>query len=97
MKRRVRRSKTDDGKSGDGAGRLLCGAGDAVPVPVSYTHLDDIIICDPEAEYAPRVRRLHGQIIRISPVGSDYINPLDINMNYADEEDPVTDVYKRQV
>lgn len=51
---------------------------------------DDIIICDPEAEYAPLVRRLHGQIIRISPVGSDYINPLDINMNYADEEDPVT-------
>lgn len=26
---------------------------------------DDIIICDPEAEYAPLVRRLHGQIIRI--------------------------------
>ena len=51
---------------------------------------DDIIICDPEAEYAPLVRRLHGQIIRISPVGSDYINPLDINMNYADDEEPVT-------
>ena len=49
---------------------------------------DDIIICDPEAEYAPLVRRLHGQIIRISPVGSDYINPLDINMNYADEDRP---------
>ena len=32
MKRRVRRRKTDDGNSGDGAGRLLCGAGDAVPV-----------------------------------------------------------------
>ena len=28
---------------------------------------DDIIICDPECEYAPLVERLHGQVIHISP------------------------------
>ena len=28
---------------------------------------DDIIICDPEAEYGPLVERLHGQVIKISP------------------------------
>ncbi len=28
---------------------------------------DDVIICDPEAEYAPLVERLHGQVIKISP------------------------------
>ena len=28
---------------------------------------DDILICDPEAEYAPLVEALHGQVIRISP------------------------------
>ena len=28
----TRLNETDDGNSGDGAGRLLCGAGDAVPV-----------------------------------------------------------------
>ena len=26
---------------------------------------DDVIICDPEAEYAPFVERLHGQVIKI--------------------------------
>ena len=34
---------------------------------------DDVIICDPEAEYAPLVERLHGQVIRISPTSSNYI------------------------
>ena len=40
---------------------------------------DDIIIADPEAEYAPLVERLHGQVIHISPASTQYINPLDIN------------------
>ena len=39
---------------------------------------DDIIVCDPEAEYFPLVQKLGGQVIRISPVSTDYINPLDI-------------------
>ena len=30
---------------------------------------DDIIICDPEAEYFPLVQRLHGQVIKLSPTG----------------------------
>ena len=33
---------------------------------------DDIIICDPEAEYAPLVERLHGQVIHISPASTQY-------------------------
>ena len=51
---------------------------------------DDIIICDPEAEYYPLVQKLGGQVIRISPVSTDYINPLDINTNYSEEENPLT-------
>ena len=50
---------------------------------------DDIAICDPEGEYAPLVRRLHGQVIKISPTSSDYINPMDINLNYSDDENPL--------
>ena len=34
---------------------------------------DDIIICDPEAEYAPLVERLHGQVIHISPASTQYM------------------------
>ena len=51
---------------------------------------DDIIICDPEAEYGPLVERLHGQVIRISPTSSHYINPMDLNLNYSDEENPLS-------
>ena len=50
---------------------------------------DDIIIADPEAEYAPLVERLHGQVIHISPASTQYINPLDINSNYSEEDNPL--------
>ena len=43
---------------------------------------DDVIICDPEAEYAPLVERLHGQVIKISPTSTNYINPMDLNLDY---------------
>jgi len=51
---------------------------------------DDIIISDPEAEYFPLVRRLGGQVVKLSPVSSHYINPMDINPDYSEEEDPLT-------
>ena len=57
---------------------------------------DDIIICDPEGEYAPLVERLHGQVIKISPTGKGYdgkpcyINPMDLNPDYSDEENPLS-------
>ena len=51
---------------------------------------DDIIVCDPEAEYGPLVERLHGQVIRISPTSIDYINPMDLNLNYSDDENPLS-------
>ena len=56
---------------------------------------DDIIICDPEAEYYPLVQRLHGQVIRLSPTGRgidgkpQYVNPMDINLNYSEDDNPL--------
>ena len=50
---------------------------------------DDIFICDPEAEYYPLVHQLGGQVIRLSPTSKDYVNPMDINLNYSDEENPL--------
>ena len=51
---------------------------------------DDIIIADPEAEYSPLVEALKGQVIKISPISKDYVNPLDINIDYADEDNPLS-------
>ena len=50
---------------------------------------DDIIVCDPEAEYAALVTRLKGQVIKISPSSTQYINPMDINSNYSEEDNPI--------
>ena len=51
---------------------------------------DDITICDPEGEYFPLVERLKGQVIRISPTSGHFINPMDINLNYSEEENPLS-------
>ena len=50
---------------------------------------DDIIICDPEAEYFPLVHRLHGQVIKISPTSRHHVNPMDINLNYSEDDNPL--------
>lgn len=50
---------------------------------------DDIIVCDPEAEYTALVRKLEGQVIKISPSSTQYINPMDINANYSEENNPI--------
>ncbi len=51
---------------------------------------DDIYVCDPEAEYYSLVSELKGQVVRLSPASKDYLNPLDINLNYSDEENPIS-------
>lgn len=50
---------------------------------------DDIIICDPEGEYYPLVNALDGQVIRIAANSKDYINPMDINLDYSDDDNPL--------
>ena len=55
---------------------------------------DDIIICDPEAEYFSLVQRLNGQVIRLSlRQGIDgkpqYVNPMDMNLNYSEDDSPL--------
>ena len=50
---------------------------------------DDVSICDPESEYTALVRKLEGQVIKISPTSTQYINPMDINDSYSEEDNPV--------
>jgi len=51
---------------------------------------DDIVVCDPEGEYFPLVSKLGGQAIKLSPTSPHFINPMDINIDYSDEENPLT-------
>lgn len=56
---------------------------------VFFETQDDIIIGDPEGEYYPLVHALGGQVIHISPTSHDYINPMDINLDYSDDDNPL--------
>ncbi|MDU3351542.1 MAG: conjugal transfer protein, partial [Clostridium sp.] len=38
------------------------------------------------ADYYPLVKRLHGQVVKLSPTSKSYVNPLDINLNYSEDE-----------
>ena len=40
------------------------------------------------ADYSPLVNRLKGQVIKISPNSTQFINPMDINANYSEEDNP---------
>jgi hypothetical protein len=52
---------------------------------------DDILVCDPEREYASLIRALGGEVIRIAAGSEDHINALDMAEGYGDGADPVID------
>lgn len=51
---------------------------------------DDILVCDPEGEYSPFIKRLGGEEIKLSLNSKDYINPLDISLEYGEGENPIS-------
>ena len=51
---------------------------------------DRIIVVDPMGEYAPLVRRLGGEVIEISPNSPHHINPMDLKLNLAGENSPLS-------
>ncbi|MDU2702518.1 MAG: ATP-binding protein [Veillonella sp.] len=50
---------------------------------------DDVIVIDPEREYTKLAEGFSGEVIKISAGSSNYINPFDINMDYADDDNPI--------
>ena len=41
------------------------------------------------ADYFPLVHRLGGQVIKISPTSSQYVNPMDMSLNYSEDDNPL--------
>ena len=52
---------------------------------------DDILICDPEQEYASLIEAMGGEVIRIAAGSRDHINAMDMVEGYGDGGNPVTD------
>lgn len=52
---------------------------------------DDILICDPEREYASLIEAMGGEVIRIAAGSHDHINAMDMVEGYGDGGNPVID------
>jgi type IV secretory pathway VirB4 component len=51
---------------------------------------DDVIVIDPEREYGPMAEMLGGEVVRIAAGSKYHLNPMDLDSDYADEDDPIT-------
>ncbi len=51
---------------------------------------DDIIVVDPEREYAPLVSNLGGEVIKLSSSSPNHINAMDINADMSGEDNPIS-------
>ena len=72
-----------------GSGKSFSAKREITNVFLVASKKDTIIICDPEAEYAPLVNRLGRQVVKISPTSKDFVNPMDLNLNYSEDESPL--------
>lgn len=52
---------------------------------------DDILVCDPEREYASLIEAMGGEVIRIAAGSRDRINAMDMVEGYGDGGNPVID------
>ncbi len=69
-----------------GAGKSFTGKNEITNLMLSSNA--DIIIIDPEREYAPLVRALGGSVIEISATSPNHINAMDMSRDYG-ETDPI--------
>lgn len=51
---------------------------------------DDVLICDPEAEFGPVVDAVRGQNIRLAPDSTQHVNALELGKGYEAGEKPVS-------
>ena len=48
---------------------------------------DDILVCDPEGEYYPLVKKLGGEVVKLATNSKDYLNPMDIRLSHRDDRE----------
>ena len=69
-----------------GSGKSFAGKNEITNLMLSSSA--DIIVIDPEREYAPLVRAMGGEVIEISATSPNHINAMDMSKDYG-EVDPI--------
>ncbi len=82
-------------KSGNGVILGTTGSGKSFAAKMEMIHVflnseDEIFIIDAEDEYTALAQMLKGSVIRLAPGSGIYLNPLDMDLDYADTDDPIT-------
>ena len=70
-----------------GSGKSFATKREIINVILNTT--DEVYIIDPEREYLPLAEKLGGEVIRIANGSDIYLNPFDMDIEYADDGDPV--------
>lgn len=72
-----------------GAGKSMLAKNELTGVVLEPDNNDDILVVDPDGEYAPLIEALGGTVLKISAGSPNHINAMDINADYAGEDDPI--------
>ena len=73
-----------------GSGKSFGAKMELAMIALQYPN-DDILVCDPENEFAALVKALGGEVIRIAAGSDDHINAMDMVEGYGEGSDPVID------
>ena len=51
---------------------------------------NQVYVIDPEGEYSPLAKALNGEVIELSATSNKFINPLDMDIDYGGDGDPIS-------
>ena len=71
-----------------GGGKSFAAKREAIGVLLSDPK-SEVIIIDPEREYTNVALNFDGEIVHISAGSKDHISPMDVTMDYSDDDDPL--------
>ena len=67
-----------------GSGKSMTAKGELSQALMKYSN-DTFYVVDPEQEYVRLAKGFDGEVVRIAPDTKNYINPLDMDLNYGDD------------
>lgn len=71
-----------------GSGKSMAAKREAISVLLNDPNAD-VLFIDPEREYTALAQSFGGEVIHISSSSKNHINPMDVTMDYADDEEPL--------
>lgn len=71
-----------------GSGKSMTVKKQILSILINYPD-DDVIVLDPDGEYGRIADALDGTLFHVSAGSGDFLNPMDINIDYNDGKDPL--------